>query len=233
MLASAAAWRGVARALDGARLTCPDLPGHGCAPDWDGERPYMDAAAEVALTSAPEGRFDLLGHSYGGCVALRLLADHPGRIRSLVLVEPVMFAAAAPALREAQRRGQAPYAAAMARGDREAAARAFTGAWGGGGDWDALPDRQRAYIRDRIHLVAASSAGIVDDAHDVLDRLPAAPPPVRIVTRADPPAIVEGIAQGLAARLRGARVARLGRGHMIPMEAPEDLARLVQDVWRG
>ncbi|WGH79243.1 alpha/beta fold hydrolase [Jannaschia ovalis] len=229
MLAAGAAWRGVQAALPEARLVCPDLPGHGRAPDWDGGH-FMDQALELALAAAPPGALDILGHSYGGCLALRILVERPERVRSLVLVEPVMFAAAPPDLRQAQRAANAPYAAAMAAGDCDGAARAFTGMWGGGPDWDAMPERQRGYIRDRIDLIAASGPGIVEDAHDLLARLPAGPPPVTLVTRTDPPAIVAGIAEGLATRLPGARTARLGRGHMIPMEAPEALAGLIRSA---
>ena len=232
MLASGRAWRGVQATLPDARLTCPDLPGHGAAPDWTGE-PYMDQAVRIAMEAAPAGAFDLIGHSFGGCTALRLLVEHPDRVRSLTLVEPVMFAAAPPDLRAAQRDGMTGYRAALAAGDRDGAARAFTADWGDGGGWDAMSERQRDYIAARIHLVAASGPGIADDVHGLLPRLPAEGPPVSIVVREDPPAVVAGIADGLVARMPGARVARIGRGHMIPMTDAEALARHLEDLWEG
>ncbi|WP_299646643.1 alpha/beta fold hydrolase [uncultured Jannaschia sp.] len=233
MLASGAAWRGVQGAMPETRLVCPDLPGHGHAAPWDAARPFMDQAVEIAWAAVPPGAFDLIGHSYGGCVALRLLAEAPDRIRSLTLVEPVMFAAAEPALQAANRTEMAPVDAAMEAGDRDAAARAFTGRWGDGSAWDALPDRRRAYIRNRIHLIAASAPGIVADVHTILSRLPADPPPVTIVTRRDPPAVVAGVAAGLRARLPGARIVEAGAGHMIPVEAPEALAEQLRAAIAG
>lgn len=231
MLASGAAWRGVAAALPHARLACPDLPGHGRAPDWDGGD-FMDQALDLAMAAAPAGRFDVVGHSFGGCLGLRLLADHPARVRSLTLIEPVMFAAAPPALQAAERDRTAPFHADLARGARDDAARGFTAMWGDGRGWDAMPERQRVAIRDRIHLVAASGPGITGDADGLLSRLPAAPPPVLIVTRTDPPAITDAIAKGLADRLAGARIRRLGQGHMIPMTDAPALAEMLEAFWK-
>ncbi|CTQ50028.1 alpha/beta fold hydrolase [Jannaschia donghaensis] len=231
MLASGAAWRGVQAALPGAELTCPDLPGHGRAPDWD-SGPFMDQALALAMAVAPEGAFDLIGHSYGGCVALRLLADFPDRVRSLTVIEPVMFAAAAADLRAAQRDDMVGFRTALQAGDRDAAARAFTADWGDGGGWDAMAERQRVYIRDRIHLIAASGPGIADDAHGVLDRLPTDGGPVSVVVQDNPPAIVAGIAAGLRARMPQATVTYLGRDHMIPITDASGLAAHLNAIWK-
>lgn len=230
MLASGGAWRGVQAALPDAAMICPDQPGHGRAPEWDGGA-FMDQALALALDAAPEGAFDLIGHSYGGCVALRLLADHPGRVRSLTLVEPVMFAAADPDLCATQRDGMASFRTNLDAGDRDAAAQAFTDDWGDGTGWDAVPERQRVYIRDRIHLIEASGPGIMDDIHRVLDRLPRNAPPVSIVVQHDAPDIVTGIANGLCARMPQATITKIGAGHMIPMANAAALADHLRMVW--
>lgn len=230
MLAAGAAWRGVQGAVPDAALTFPDLPGHGRAPDWDGGD-YMDQALGLALDAAPAGTFDVVGHSYGGCLALRLLVEHPERLRSLTLIEPVMFAAASPELQVRQNARMEGYGAALKAGDSDGAARVFTGLWGDGTPWEDVPERQRAYIRDRIHLVAASGPGIVEDVHDILGRLPPEGPPVSIVTQDDPPEIVAGIVQGLRARMPQAWQVSLGQGHMIPLTDPADLAAHLRQVW--
>ena len=225
MLASGGAWRGVQAALPGAQLACPDLPGHGRAPDWDGGA-YMDQALALAMEAAPPGAFDLVGHSYGGCLALRLLVEHPARVRSLTLVEPVMFAAG-----DSEAGRMPAFEAALARGDREGAARAFTGLWGDGTPWDSLAERARAAIRARIHLVAASAPGIVGDVHGILPRLPDGGMPVSLVTCADPPPVMAGIADGLRARMPQAVRAEIGAGHMIPMTDAGALAAHLREFW--
>ncbi|WP_299816285.1 alpha/beta fold hydrolase [uncultured Jannaschia sp.] len=228
LLASGASWRGLQEAMPDARLVCPDLPGHGAATAWDPSGDFMDEAAAIAWATAPDGPFDLLGHSFGGCVALRMLADAPDRIRSLALVEPVMFAAGDRRVRAANRAAMESVEATLRAGDRDGAARGFARLWGDGADWNTVPARRRDYLSDRIHLLAAAGPGIVEDVHAILPRLPADPPPVTLVTRRNPPAIVAGIADGLRERIAGMRIVRIGSGHMIPMEAPGALADVLR-----
>ena len=99
-LAHAGAWSGLAGALSGVSVTATDQPGHGKAADWDGKtdlhRLSTDqsiAMAEVLVAKAG-GPIDLFGHSFGGTLALRIVLERPDLVRSLMLVEPVIFAAA-------------------------------------------------------------------------------------------------------------------------------------------
>lgn len=70
------------------RVRLVDLRGHGLsdrpATGYDGPTMVADAAA-VTADLAP---FAAVGHSYGALLAMRLAAAHPGRVTSLVLVEP-------------------------------------------------------------------------------------------------------------------------------------------------
>jgi pimeloyl-ACP methyl ester carboxylesterase len=79
-----AAWNfsELAPLLPGRRLIIPDLPGHGAssplpAPTLAG---FADVLAEIL-----DGPVDVLGHSLGGVVGLRLAERHPSLVRSLVL----------------------------------------------------------------------------------------------------------------------------------------------------
>jgi pimeloyl-ACP methyl ester carboxylesterase len=70
----------------GWRLVVPDRPGHGRSPDPG--RPD-DAEADGAwVADLLEDGAHLVGHSFGGCVALAAAAKRPGAVRSLTLIEP-------------------------------------------------------------------------------------------------------------------------------------------------
>jgi len=84
-----AAWNfaELAPRLGGRRLLIPDLPGHGASSPLPVSRtlaPYADVLAGLceAEEAAP---VDVLGHSLGGVVALRLAARRPDLVRRLVL----------------------------------------------------------------------------------------------------------------------------------------------------
>ena len=53
------------------------------------EEHAADCVALLAALGVPRAHF--VGHSYGGCVALQAAVDHPGVVRSLVLLEPAVF----------------------------------------------------------------------------------------------------------------------------------------------
>ena len=86
---TSSAWNGIAPGLaDGRRVLCPDLPGLGGSA-YSGP---FDASSVVEQLMAlldqmvPGGRLDLVGHDWGGSLALAMVGAHPERFRSLVVV---------------------------------------------------------------------------------------------------------------------------------------------------
>jgi pimeloyl-ACP methyl ester carboxylesterase len=79
-----AAWNfsELAPLLPGRRLIIPDLPGHGASSPLPA--PTLTGFADV-LSEILDGPVDVLGHSMGGVVALRLAERHPSLVRRLVL----------------------------------------------------------------------------------------------------------------------------------------------------
>jgi pimeloyl-ACP methyl ester carboxylesterase len=75
-------------------VLAPDLLESGAALRWCGDGPFRltdEARAIVDIIDAIEGPIHLVGHSYGGCVALRIAIERPHRVASLSLYEPTVF----------------------------------------------------------------------------------------------------------------------------------------------
>ena len=80
-------------AVQGFQLLVPDRPGHGKSPSPG--RPD-DAAADGEWAAELLGdSAHLIGHSFGGCVALAAASRRPAAVRSLTLIEPAMLGLAA------------------------------------------------------------------------------------------------------------------------------------------
>lgn len=232
-LSHAGEWSALAARLPGMRLVAADQPGHGHQPDWDGQSDlHAQAVAEAAaLVGALGAPVDVIGHSFGASVALRLALERPDLVRRLVLVEPVLFAAAAgsPAFLDfVARNDQLPRL--IAAGRAEEAAAAFYADWGAGVRFDGLPAALRAYMVARIAIIPAQNGVLVEDAAGLLSpgRLEALHSPVLLVEGADSAPVVAAIQAGLARRLPDARrVVMPGARHMLPVTHAAELAPLV------
>ena len=76
------------------RVVAPDLHGYGRSDRWPALarlHPWSDVKALIRLAETSSHPVHLVGHSYGGTVALEAARALGPRVRSLTLIEPVAF----------------------------------------------------------------------------------------------------------------------------------------------
>jgi pimeloyl-ACP methyl ester carboxylesterase len=150
-VAGARQWRRLMADLDDRyHLIAVNLYGYGGTPPWTAERKQTlaDQADLVLAAAADRGPVRLIGHSFGGAVAMKAAAALGPRVEKLILFEPNPF----PLL--AQNGHSEAFAEitglrdvvirAGASADVATAGQAFADYWGGAGTWEAMPEERRA-----------------------------------------------------------------------------------------
>ncbi len=224
-------WREVARPLsDRLTIVAPDLPGHGASAAWDGQGDYLRRASAVAAALC-DGAVDLVGHSMGAVVALAMALDRPDLVRSLTLIEPVLFAATrGTPVFDRYLEAMAPFDAACRSGDLTTAAREFLAVWGIGQPWEDLPPARQREFAGRVPLVRATDEGLLADSCGILapGRLEGFGRPVCLVGGDRSPPVAAAILDALEARLPDAsRVTVPGAGHMVTVTHPGEVAAAI------
>jgi pimeloyl-ACP methyl ester carboxylesterase len=149
---SSSHWRKVAPLLQGRfHIVAPDLIGFGETGSWrgEGELTHDDQAALVReiVDRVTEGRVHLVGHSYGGAVAVRFALRFREAVESMVLIEPVLSPllpqADEIALFEAERALAHAFIEGAEAGRSVSAWRRFIDHHNGDGTWEGLSGNAR------------------------------------------------------------------------------------------
>jgi pimeloyl-ACP methyl ester carboxylesterase len=219
-------WDALANSLQGRFHThAVDVHGHGRTSAWPHPRRLRledDAAlVEPLLHAAPDG-IHLVGHSYGGGVALKLATMFPEQVLSVTVYEPVLFRL----LFDYHPRDRTATEVAMVGasirnwldlGYADRAAARFVDYWSGDGAWAAMPAEHQSVIASRMPAVAAHFHALFDDTMDMaaLQQLEV---PVLSLTGAGTRPTTRRLAELLRVALPRARHLILdGMGHMGPL----------------
>jgi pimeloyl-ACP methyl ester carboxylesterase len=221
-------WRPLMEQLaDRYHVIAPDLYGSGKTPAWPGERPLWldDQVALLAYAFERAGeRFHLVGHSYGGAIALKAALRLSTKLKSLVLYEPVLFSV----LLDAAPHSPAAREIMAVRDDTahlgpEAVAERFIDYWMGTGTWKEMPEPRRSTL-------AAAVRTMKPEWHSAFNE----PTPLAAFAALDVPTLLmTGTASTAAARavarLVGGVLPRVqveemeGLGHMAPVTHPGEV----------
>ena len=225
-------------------VLAPDSYGAGKSPAWPSDRAIRlkDEVALLEPVFARAGdRFALVGHSYGGAVALVAALASPQRVRALALYEPTLFAVVeqeSPAPNEVDgiRAAVAAAVAALGSGDQAGAARCFIDFWMGAGAFDRMPERNKAPVAAAVANVQGWKDALFGEATP-LAAFAALDVPVLYLVGRGSPLSSRAVARRLTQTLSRVELVELeGMGHMGPITHPEavnDLIRRFLEDQRG
>jgi len=205
-----------------------DSYGAGKSPPWPTNR-QIGLRDELELLEPVFARagtpFTLVGHSYGGAIALVAAVTQPRRIRAMALYEPVLFSLLdadspppndADGIRDTVRRA----AAALDAGDPDRAAECFFDYWMGPGAWQQMPEPRKAPIAAAIVSVREWLVALLGEPTR-LESFAALDLPVLYMIGKRSPASSRGVARLLTRVLPCVKVVEFeGLGHNGPVTHP-------------
>ncbi|MBM3597521.1 MAG: alpha/beta hydrolase [Alphaproteobacteria bacterium] len=234
---SGAQWRSLAGRLDGRyRVIAPDLYGYGATPSWPGRGAfYLGHEAEVvhALLDRLDRPAHLVGHSYGGAVALKVAGARDKDLLSLTLIEPAAF--------HLLRNGDETDSLALfeigavaevvnqalACGDYARGYERFVDFWGGAGAWAAIPKAKRDALAPSLAKVALDFFATFNEPTR-LDEVRAVGVPTLLVKGTCSPLPAQRISDLLSRTLPEANLEMVaGAGHMLPLTHRDEVNNLI------
>jgi len=192
---------------------------------------------ELALLSsafrAAGDRFHLIGHSYGGALALKAALADRRRVRSLVLYEPVLFSAMitdAPesdavreilALRDDTLR-------LVDQGNLNLAAQRFVDYWTGDGAWLATPEPRRTALAGAMRAVKSQWHALLSEPTP-LSAFATVDVPTLFLTGTESKASALAVARLVTSLLPRVRIEEVeGVGHMGPVTHPGTVNAIIE-----
>ncbi len=234
---SSGQWRGLMDLLsDRFEVVAPDLYGAGRTAAWSQARPMAlddEAALLAPLFEAAGDGVHLVGHSFGGAVALRAAYAHRRRLASVVLYEPVLFSvlmAHAPDSAAATEISAVRDDTTRLVEERRLleSAQRFVDYWLGEHSWTALPEERKAAL-------ATAMPSVIEEWHAAFHE----PLPLRTLASIDVPTLIltgsrstaaaRAVASLLSSALPRAEIREVeGVGHMAPVTHPDTINPLIE-----
>jgi pimeloyl-ACP methyl ester carboxylesterase len=177
--------------------------------------------------------FHLVGHSYGGALALRMAMQWPGLVRSLTLFEPPIFHLLRDGhpierqMHEDIARLVDDLEAAHEAGRPETGAQRFIDFWNGPGSFAVYAPEARLKVIAQMPLILANFAALHLEAWPLGDSARIACPTLGVYGE-NSPLLVQHLTRLIAGVIEGAKVLPVATaGHMLPKTHAAAAAKLL------
>lgn len=176
----------------------------------------------------------VVGHSFGGAVALRYCYDAPERFRSLTLYEPVAFhllAETEEALINTRRMEQF-ISQKIEQGDSASAAEYFIDFWSGKGTFSAVPREIRLTFEQGIKKLKLDFQALMGEPLSLADYKKINVPVCLMVGRKSP---IESrrVSELLAETLPNCKLHMIDGGHMAPVNQGDAVNNIIEGFING
>ncbi len=229
---SSGQWRALmAHLSDRFRVVAPDLYGYGKSPAWPHEFPLRleDELDLMAPILADTDQVHLVGHSYGGLIALKMALSYPTKVASLTLYEPTCFfllPTYEPAYKEIKAIRDQTYWL-IDEGEPEAAAQTFVSYWAGSAAWDHTPEARRQKFAQGMQKVRLEWTNGFDVPLSMSGIL-ALTIPILLMSGAQTTLAEKGVMQRLQILLSQAEINEFAEmGHMGPITHADEVNQTI------
>ena len=236
-VAGAGQWRRLLEDLgEEFHLIAINLYGYGRTPPWSEsqEQTLFDQAQLIkAILPDTINRFSIVGHSFGGSVAMKAAELFRDRIDRLVLIEPNPFY-----LLSHHNRKEAFSEAETLRncfkengckGDWETAAAVFADYWTGEGSWDAMPEERRAKFANALQPNYSEWDAVMNETTALDAWKEALPDSTTVISAEDTVGSIREIVELLEMACPDWRFEKLAKGgHMAALTRPDNVNPIIR-----
>jgi len=236
-VAGAKQWRSLMEALAGHfHVIAINLFGYGNTRAWEDEDKIQRLEDQARLIEPflplVGKQISIVGHSFGGSVAMKAAALFKGQVKRLVLIEPNPFYL----LNKHGRTAAYEEAVALRNlikihgkaGSWEVAAEKFVDYWTGAGSWSAMPEDRKVKFSHALKPNFHEWDAVMNEQTSLLEWEEDLPKDTTVLSAADTVQSIDEIYKLLKEKVSGWSYQQIGRGgHMAVMTKPDRINPLV------